>query len=105
MDSRLAEVIDNNVASLICACSNSVSNEGLIAANSGGFPVHIEEGEVPAGLAEWARGRRIHTLCPVCGRLYRNFDIEHDGEAPVVLTLDVAKGPIADAIKVHWQQG
>jgi hypothetical protein len=35
--------------------------------------------------------------------VYRNFDIEHDGEAPVVLTVDVAKGPIAEAIKVHWQ--
>jgi hypothetical protein len=35
--------------------------------------------------------------------VYRNFDIEHENEAPVVLTVDVAKGPIADAIKIHWQ--
>ncbi|MDP9983089.1 putative RNA-binding Zn-ribbon protein involved in translation (DUF1610 family) [Pseudarthrobacter oxydans] len=45
----------------------------------------------------------IHTLCPSCGRVYRNFDIEHENEAPVVLTVYVAKGPIADAIKIHWQ--
>jgi hypothetical protein len=42
-------------------------------------------------------------LCPSCGRAYRNFDIEHENEAPVVLTVDVAKGPIADAIEIHWQ--
>jgi len=25
----------------------------------------------------------IHTLCPSCGQLYRNADIERDGEAPI----------------------
>jgi hypothetical protein len=30
-------------------------------------------------------------------------DIEHENEAPVVPTVDVAKSPIADAIKTHWQ--
>jgi hypothetical protein len=103
MDTEIADVIDNDVASLTCICGNSASDEGMIAANSDGFPVYIEEGEVPAGLAGWPEDDDIHTLCPSCGRVYRNFDIEHENEAPVVLTVDVAKGPIAEAIKVHWQ--
>lgn len=103
MDTEIADVIDNDVASLTCICGNSASDEGMIAANSDGFPVYIEEGETPAGLAGWPEDDDIHTLCPACGRVYRNFDIEHENEAPVVLTVDVAKGPIADAIKVHWQ--
>jgi hypothetical protein len=103
MDTEIADVIDNDVASLTCVCGNSASDEGMIAANSDGFPVFIEEGEVPEGLAEWPEDDDIHTLCPSCGRVYRNFDIEHENEAPVVLTVDVAKGPIADAIKIHCQ--
>jgi hypothetical protein len=35
--------------------------------------------------------------------VYRNSDIEHENEAPVVPTAYVATGPIADAIKIHWQ--
>lgn len=31
----------------------------------------------------------IHTLCPSCGQLYRNADIERDGEAPIIDTVDV----------------
>jgi hypothetical protein len=84
-----------------CVCGNSASDDGMIAANSDGFPV--EEGEVPEGLAEWPEDDDIHTLCPSCGRVYRNFDIEHENEAPVVLTVDVAKDPLADATKIHWQ--
>lgn len=100
-----AEVIDHDVASLTCVCGNSAGDEGMIPANSDGFPVYIEEGEAPAGLAEWPEDDDIHTLCPSCGRLYRNADIERDGEAPVIDTVDVEKGPIAEAIKVHWSLG
>ncbi|MDR6508054.1 hypothetical protein [Arthrobacter oryzae] len=31
----------------------------------------------------------VHTLCPSCGQLYRNADIERDGEAPIIDTVDV----------------
>jgi hypothetical protein len=103
MDTEIAEVIDNDIASLTCICGNSASDEGMIAANSDGFPVYVEEGKVPAGLAAWPEDDDIHTLCPSCGRLYRNADIERDGEAPVIDTVDIAKGPIAEAIAAHWQ--
>lgn len=100
-----AEVTDNDVTSLTCICGNSAGDEGMLAATADGFPVHIEEGEVPAGLAPWPEDDDVHTLCPSCGRLYRNADIERDGEAPVIDTVDVAKGPIAEAIKIHWARG
>lgn len=58
------------------------ADEGLIAANSDGVPVYTENGGIPAGLHEWPENEDIHTLCPVCGRLYRNFGIEHDNEGP-----------------------
>ncbi|WP_422759168.1 hypothetical protein [Paenarthrobacter sp. C1] len=59
------EVIGNDVPSLTCVCGNSADSEGTIAANADGFPVHIEEGEVPDGLAEWPDDDDIHTLCPI----------------------------------------
>ena len=99
------EVIGNDIVSLTCVCGNAADGEGMIAANSDGFPVYIEEGEVPEGLADGPADDDIHTLCPSCGRLYRNADIERDGEAPVIDTLDVEKGPIAEAIKIHWSLG
>ena len=37
------------------------------------------------------------------GRVYRDSVIEETGTAPVAFRVDVTTGPIAEAIKVHWQ--
>lgn len=58
---------------------------------------------VPAGLAEWPADEDLYTLCPSCGRVYRDSVIEETGTAPVAFRVDVTTGPIAEAIKVHWQ--
>lgn len=100
---EFAEVTGHDVTSIICVCGNSVGGEGLIQANSEGIPVHIGDGSVvPAGLAAWPRDEAIYTLCPSCGRVYRDNTIEETGTAPVAFRVDVTAGPVAEAIRVHW---
>ena len=103
MDTEFAEVIDHDVTTITCVCGNTVSNEGLIQANSHGVPVHIgADTPVPAGLAPWPADEDLYTLCPSCGRVYHDGIIEESGTAPVAFRVDVATGPIAEAIRVHW---
>jgi len=104
MDSETADVIDHDVTTITCVCGNTVSKDGLIQANSQGVPVHIGDSTpVPAGLAEWPADEDLYTLCPSCGRVYSDSVIEETGTAPVAFRVDVAAGPIAEAIRVHWQ--
>ena len=103
MDTETADVIGHDVTTITCVCGNTVSKDGLIQANSEGIPVHNgETTPVPAGLAEWPADEDLYTLCPSCGRVYRDAVIEETGTAPVALRVDVAAGPIAEAIRVHW---
>ena len=103
MDSETADVVDHDVTTITCVCGNTVSKDGLIQANSQGVPVHLGDATpVPAGLAEWPADEDLYTLCPSCGRLYRDAVIEETGTAPVAFRVDVAAGPIAEAIRVHW---
>ena len=103
MDSEFAEVIDHDVTTITCVCGNTVSNEGLIQANSHGIPVYIGSNTpVPAGLAAWPKDEDLYTLCPSCGRVYRDTVIEETGTAPVAFRVDVTTGEIAEAIRVHW---
>ncbi|MGO4192277.1 hypothetical protein AB4Y67_11480 [Arthrobacter sp. YAF17] len=103
VDSETADVIDHDVTTITCVCGNTVSKEGLIQANSQGVPVHLgDTTPVPAGLAEWPPDEDLHTLCPSCGRVYRDSVIEETGTAPVAFRVDVTAVPIAEAIRVHW---
>ncbi|MCB5291171.1 hypothetical protein [Arthrobacter sp. SO3] len=103
MDSETADVIDHDVTTITCVCGNTVSKGGLIQADSQGVPVYNgDKSPVPAGLAEWPADEDLHTLCPACGRVYRDSVIEETGTAPVAFRVDVTAGPIAEAIRVHW---
>jgi hypothetical protein len=103
MDTETAEVIGHDVTTITCVCGNTVSTDGLIQANSKGVPVYIgEKSAVPKGLAEWPADEDLYTLCPSCGRVYRDAVIEETGTAPVAFKVDVTSGPIAEAIRVHW---
>lgn len=103
MDTETADVVDHDVTTITCVCGNTVSKDGLIQCNSDGIPVHNgEDTPVPAGLAPWPADEDVHTLCPACGRVYRDAVIEETGTAPVAFRVDVAEAGIAEAIRVHW---
>ena len=104
METELAEVTGHDVTTIICVCGNTVSGEGLIQANAQGMPVHGGGGTpVPSGLAGWPEDEDLYTLCPSCGRVYRDAVIEETGTAPVAFRVDIASGPVAEAIRVHWE--
>ncbi|NKX55990.1 hypothetical protein [Arthrobacter mobilis] len=44
----------------------------------------------------------LYSLCPVCGRVYHDQTAREKGEAPVVKTVDVKSGPVAEALRIHW---
>lgn len=103
MDTEFADVIGHDVTTITCLCGNTVSKEGLIQANSNGMPVHVGGSTpVPAGLAAWPEDEDLYTLCPSCGRVYHDTVIEATGTAPVAFQVDVTTGPIAEAIRIHW---
>jgi hypothetical protein len=91
MDPEFTDVTDHDVTTITCVCGNTVSDEGLIQANSKGIPVHV--GSNTDGLAEWPVDEDRHTLCPSCGRVYRDTVIEETGTAPVAFLVDVTAGP------------
>ena len=103
MDTENADVIGHDVTTITCVCGNTVSQAGLIQANSQGVPVYAGGNTaVPAGLAEWPADEDLYTLCPACGRVYRDAIVEETGTAPVALRVDITAGPIAEAIRAHW---
>ncbi|MBT8161661.1 hypothetical protein KKI43_14590 [Arthrobacter sp. GN70] len=105
MYTEMAEVIDHDVTTITCICGNTVGKEGLIQADSHGVPVHFAEDTLPPdGLAAWPEDEDLYTLCPSCGRVYRDNVIEETGTAPVAFQVDVTTDPIATAIRVHWEQ-
>lgn len=103
MDTEFADVIGHDVTTITCLCGNTVSKEGLIQANSRGIPVYAGgDSPVPPELAAWPEDEDLYTLCPSCGRVYSDMVIEESGTAPVAFRVDVTAGPIAEAIRVHW---
>jgi len=103
MDTEAADVTGHDVTTIVCVCGNTVSQDGLIQANSEGMPVFAGEATpVPAELAAWPADEDLYTLCPRCGRVYRDTVVEETGTAPVAFRVDVAAGPMAKAIKAHW---
>jgi hypothetical protein len=102
VDTETANVTGHDVTTITCVCGNTVSQDGLIQANSQGVPVHVGGTSVPAELAAWPADEDLYTLCPSCGRVYRDSIIEETGTAPVAFRVDVAAGPIAEAIRAHW---
>jgi hypothetical protein len=104
MDTEFADVIGHDVTTITCLCGNTVSKEGLIQANSQGVPVYAgNDSPVPAGLAAWPDDEDLYTLCPACGRVYHDTIVEETGTAPVSFQVDVKAGPVAEAIRVHWE--
>jgi hypothetical protein len=103
MDTETADVVGHDVTTITCVCGNTVSKDGLIQANSQGIPIHIGANTpVPTELAEWPADEDLYTLCPSCGRVYRDAIIEETGTAPVAFRVDITAAPIADAIRAHW---
>lgn len=102
MDTETADVVGHDVTTITCVCGNTVSTDGLIQANAQGVPVYSREAPAPPELAEWPADEDLYTLCPSCGRVYRDAVIEETGTAPVAFRVDVKEAPIADAIRVHW---
>ena len=103
MDAETANVIGHDVTTITCVCGNTVSQAGLIQANSQGVPVYAGGSTSrPAELAEWPADEDLYTLCPTCGRVYRDSIVEETGTAPVAFRVDVTAGPIAEAIQAHW---
>jgi hypothetical protein len=103
VDTETANVIGHDVTTITCVCGNTVSQAGLIQANSQGVPVYAGGNtSVPAELAEWPADEDLYTLCPSCGRVYRDSIVEETGTAPVAFRVDVTSGPIAEAIRAHW---
>lgn len=104
METEFADVTGHDVTTIVCVCGNTVSGEGLIQANSQGIPVYAgSDMAVPAGLARWPEDEDIYTLCPSCGRVYRDAVIEETGTAPVAFRVDPSQAPLAEAIRVHWE--
>ncbi|WP_104137494.1 hypothetical protein [Arthrobacter sp. ZGTC131] len=104
MDNETASVIGHDVTTITCVCGNTVSQDGLIQSNSEGIPVYNGgDTSVPAGLAKWPEDEDLHTLCPSCGRVYRDAVIEETGTAPVAFRVDVSASRMAEAIRVHWE--
>ena len=103
MDSETADVIGHDVTTITCVCGNTVSKDGLIPGQCPRRPrPHRRQHPVPAGLAAWPADEDLYTLCPSCGRVYRDSVIEETGTAPIAFRIDVAAGLIAEAIRVHW---
>ncbi|WP_427004227.1 hypothetical protein [Pseudarthrobacter sp. H2] len=104
MHTEFADVADHDVTTITCVCGNTVSSGGLIQANAQGIPIHGGAGTpVPAALAEWPEDEDLYTLCPSCGRVYRDTVIEETGTAPVAFRVDVTDRPVAEAIRAHWE--
>ncbi|MBT2548224.1 hypothetical protein [Arthrobacter sp. ISL-65] len=103
MDTETADVIGHDVTTITCVCGNTVSKDGLIQANSQGVPVYVGGNtSIPVELAQWPADEDLYTLCPSCGRVYRDATIEETGTAPVAFRVDVTVSPIAEAIRAHW---
>ncbi|MET1087604.1 MAG: hypothetical protein ABWY04_10870 [Arthrobacter sp.] len=102
MGTETARVTGHDVTTITCVCGNTVSQDGLIQADSRGVPVSGGESPVTDGLAPWPDDEDLYTLCPRCGRVYRDAVIEETGTAPVAFRVDVTASPIAEAIKIHW---
>jgi hypothetical protein len=103
VDTENAQVIDHDVTTITCVCGNTVSKDGLIQANSQGVPVSSGDTPAPPELAQWPKDEDLYTLCPACGRVYRDAVIEETATAPVALRVDITAGRIAEAIRAHWE--
>ncbi|MFC9353421.1 hypothetical protein [Arthrobacter sp. NPDC057013] len=102
-DNETATVMGHDVTTITCVCGNTVSQAGLIQANSDGVPVYAGgDTPIPESLAGWPSDEDLYTLCPSCGRVYRDATIEETGTAPVAFRVDVTAAPIAEAIRAHW---
>ena len=103
MATETASVTGHDVTTITCVCGNTVSQDGLIQANSQGVPVYSAgESPVPGDLAPWPPDEDLYTLCPRCGRVYSDAVVEETGTAPVAFRVDVTAGRVAEAIRVHW---
>ena len=103
MDTETADVVGHDVTTITCVCGNTVRKNGLIQANSQSVPVYIGDNTpVPAELAAWPADEDLYTLCPSCGRVTATRSSKIQQPRPSLFSIDVAAGPIAEAIRAHW---
>ena len=100
-------VVSGEPESLECVCGNCASFEGLITATPEGIALPLNlmptSTAVSDALAPWPEDQdELHTLCGVCGRLYRDATIRETNTAPVVRTVDLRDGtPAKNALIAH----
>lgn len=98
-------VVSGEPESLECVCGNCASFEGLISSTPEGIALELYAQVLPRpeGLAAWPEDEgELHTLCPVCGRLYRDATIRETNTAPVVRIVDLTDGtPAKIALLAH----
>lgn len=85
--------IDDPSASLVCVCK-----EGKLPGHADGFFPATEDGliissldEVPEHLVPWPDTRYVHALCPDCGRLYSDEEIDATKKARVLKIVDFSE--------------
>ncbi|MFD1210911.1 hypothetical protein ACFQ36_02500 [Arthrobacter sp. GCM10027362] len=68
-----------------------------------GITFHLFNGEVSPGLAKMPDDEDgLYSLGPACGRIYDDRAAAQKGEAPGVKTVGVKSGPVAGALRIHW---
>lgn len=97
-----AHVTDNAIDTITCVCGNSCSDEGMPQCDGNGIVFHLSVGDVPEGLAEMPDDvEQLYTLCRSCGRVYHDQTTVRTNTAPVVKTVDVKDGPVAESLRIH----
>jgi hypothetical protein len=97
-----AEVTDHAIDTITCVCGNTCSDEGMPQCSENGIVFYLTMGEVPAGLAEMPDDpEKLYTLCRSCGRVYHDQTTVRTDTAPVVKTVDVKSGPVAESLRLH----
>lgn len=100
---ELASVEGNFPDSITCVCGNTCADNGMIQCNEDGIAFHLQNGEVPAGLVEMPDdATKLYMVCPDCGSVYHDQTIIDTATAPVVKTVDIRTGPVAESLAAHW---
>jgi len=98
-------VVSNEPESLECVCGNCATFDGLVSATPEGIAVDLcfTPTPTPEAMADWPEDEdELHTLCPVCGRLYLDKTIRDTNTAPVVRIVDLSDGtPAKNALTAH----
>lgn len=97
------KLVSGEPESLECVCGNCAVFEGLISFTAEEIAFHFHDRPKPDDLAAWPEDEdELHTLCRVCGRVYRDATIRETNTAPVVRIADLTDGtPAKNAVIAH----